>query len=285
MSEAKPFTIIHKDPSIIVVNKASGIAVTGERWDMDAPRLDLLLRQELAASPDKNQPLIPSPQSPIPDSPEPELFTVHRIDKDTSGLVIFARDRETHKRLSAAFENRAAEKTYIAVVHGRPSWPGGSVSCELPLIPDGNKKHLTVVDKYRGKRSLTAFTLLFSAGNYSVVEARPETGRTHQIRVHLSCLGHPIVCDPLYGKHSRSGSEKGVCLSSFKRNWRGDAATERPLLARLGLHALRLAIDETRFEAPLSRDMAALIKQMEKCGAAASLSTGGEILEGQRCQS
>jgi len=258
MSEAKPFTIIYKDSSIIVVNKASGIAVTGERWDVDAPRLDLLLRQELAASPEtaahpnKNQSLVP------------ELFTVHRIDKETSGLVIFARDSETHKRLSAAFENRAVEKTYIAVVHGRPSWPGGSASCDLPLIPDGNKKHLTVVDKFRGKQSLTAFTLLLSAGNFSVVEARPETGRTHQIRVHLSCLGHPVVCDPLYGKHSRSGSEKGVYLSSFKRDWRGDALEERPLLARLGLHALRLAIDETRFEAPLSRDMAALLKQMEK---------------------
>ena len=260
MTGPNPFTIIHKDNSIIVVNKASGIAVTGERWDSDAPRLDLLLRQELAAS------MAEGRGSPSGENPEPELFTVHRIDKDTSGLVIFARDRETHKRLSAAFENRAAEKTYIAVVHGRPSWPGGGASCDLPLIPDGNKKHLTIVDKYRGKRSLTAFTLLFSAGNYSVVEARPETGRTHQIRVHLSCMGHPIVCDPLYGKHSRSGAEKGVCLSAFKRDWHGDPAEERPLLARLGLHALRLAIDDTRFEAPLPKDMAALLKQMEKCG-------------------
>lgn len=257
MIKTKPFSIIYKDSSVIVVNKASGIAVTGERWDSDAPRLDLLLKQELASNFDVSN-FEASENS-------ADLFTVHRIDKDTSGLVIFARDGETHKRLSDAFENRAVEKNYIAVVHGRPSWPGGKAFCDLPLLPDGNKKHLSVVDKYRGKPSRTAFLLVLSAGNYSVVEARPETGRTHQIRVHLSCLGHPVVCDPLYGKHSRGGAEKGVFLSSFKHNWQGDALSERPLLARLGLHALRLVIDEKEFEAPLHKDMESLIKQMKKC--------------------
>ena len=250
MAGIKPFTIIHEDDSIIAVNKASGISVAGERWDEDAPRLDFLLKQELTLQEKTNG--------------EPALFTVHRIDKDTSGLVIFAKDRETHKSLSTAFEFRRAEKTYIAVIHGRPFWPDGKTKCDLPLIPDGNKKHLTIIDKYRGKPSHTEFTLLLSAGNYSVVEAWPETGRTHQIRVHLSGLGHPIVCDPLYGKHSRSGSEKGVYLSSIKRDWRGDAFEEQPLLGRLGLHAARLAVNEMVFEAPFHKDMAALIKQMEK---------------------
>jgi RluA family pseudouridine synthase len=266
MAKPKPFTIIYKDDCIIAVNKASGIAVMGERWDEGAPRLDLLIKQELEKEKD------------------PPLFTVHRIDKDTSGLVIFARDRETHKALSAAFEDRRVEKTYTAVIHGRPFWPGGKTSCDLPLVPDGNKKHLTVIDKYQGKPSQTEFTLILSAGNYSVVEARPTTGRTHQIRVHLSALGHPIVCDPLYGKHVRSGTKEGVFLSSFKQDWRGDALEERPLLDRLGLHALRLVLDwpghkfscggpsgadasgSFVLEAPLPRDMAALVKQMEKSG-------------------
>jgi RluA family pseudouridine synthase len=194
---------------------------------------------------------------------------VHRIDKDTSGLVVFAKTREAHKALSLAFENRQAEKTYIAVIHGRPVWPDGKTFCELPLVPDGNKKHLTIIDKFRGKASRTAFTLLFSAGNYSAAEARPETGRTHQIRVHLSALGCPVVCDSLYGKNARSGNEKGVCLSSFKRNWLGNTDEERPLLDRLGLHASRIVFNSLPYrgltlEAPLARDMAALIKQMEK---------------------
>jgi len=251
MAKIKPFTIIYEDDAIMAVNKASGIAVKGDRWDEDIPRLDLLLKQELAARQEKTG---------------QELFTVHRIDKDTSGLVIFAKDQKTHKELSAAFESRQAEKTYVAVIHGRPAWPGSKANCDLPLVPDGSKKHLTIIDKYRGKPSFTAFSLILSAGNYSVVEAHPETGRTHQIRVHLSAMGYPIVCDPLYGKaasgRARSGTEKGVYLSSFKKDWRGNAFEERPLLDRLGLHASGLVINGTKFEAPLPKDLAALIKQL-----------------------
>lgn len=248
-----PFTIIYEDRRITAVNKASGISTAGERWDREAARLDRLLAED-------------------PRGASGKLFTVHRIDKETSGLVVFARDSAAHKTLSLAFENRAVQKTYTAVVHGRPSWPGGKTSCDLPLVPDGNKQHMTIIDKYRGRASRTFFTLLFSAGNYSVVEASPVTGRTHQIRVHLAALGHPVACDPLYGKNSRG--EKGIFLSSFKRGWRGDAFEERPLLARLGLHAGKLLLPEGfaperggLLEAPLPRDMAALIRQMEKCAA------------------
>ncbi|MDR2553499.1 MAG: RNA pseudouridine synthase [Treponema sp.] len=265
-----PFTVIYEDSRLIAVNKASGIAAGGERWDPGAPRLDRLILQNSA-------------DPALPDSPRAQapLFTVHRIDKETSGLVIFARDKANQRLLAAAFEKRRVEKTYTAVIHGRPSWPGGETFCDLPLVPEGNKKHMTIVDRYRGKPSLTRFTLILSRGNYSVVEARPETGRTHQIRVHLAALGHSIVCDPLYGKNSRGGGDGGVYLSSFKRNWRGDALEERPLLSRLGLHAARLVLPPGSFgaekedgnggadpplilEAPLPRDMAALFRQMER---------------------
>jgi RluA family pseudouridine synthase len=271
MKQQAFFSIVYEDENLIAVNKASGISVGGERWEESAQRLDRLLAGQAS-----------------------KLYTVHRIDKETSGLVVFAKNAEIHKKLSAAFESRRVEKTYTAVIHGRPAWPGGRTGCSLPLLPDGNKKHLTIIDRYRGKPSQTDFNLLLSAGNYSVVEARPATGRTHQIRVHLAALGHPVVCDPLYGKNSRGG--EGVYLSSFKRNWRGDALEEKPLLQRLGLHAAKLVLpvrtavhaaphagvtgtaqDKTSgaccneaelcLEAPLSRDMAALIKQMEKCGA------------------
>jgi RluA family pseudouridine synthase len=271
MKQQALFSIVYEDENLIAVNKVSGISVGGERWEESALRLDRLLAERA-----------------------PKLYTVHRIDKETSGLVVFAKNAETHKKLSAAFESRRVEKTYTAVIHGRPAWPGGRTECSFPLLPDGNKKHLTIIDRYRGKPSRTDFSLLLSAGNYSVVEARPATGRTHQIRVHLAVLGHPVVCDPLYGKNSRG--KEGIYLSSFKRNWRGDALEEKPLLQRLGLHAAKLVLpgpahpapragvtgtarDETDgasyagdaccnetplcLEAPLSRDMAALIKQME----------------------
>jgi 23S rRNA pseudouridine1911/1915/1917 synthase len=243
--------MVYEDDRLMAVNKPAGIAVGADRWDDSRERLDRMLEamlRERKTPPGTNR-----------------VFIVHRIDRDTSGLVVFAKDEAAHRFLSDAFERRRVKKRYLAVVQGRPVWQ--ETGCDLPLVPDGNKRHLTIIDRYRGKKSLTRFRLLGSAGNYSVLEAAPETGRTHQIRVHLASLGHSVVCDPLYG------SPKPVLLSSFKRNWRGDPLEEKPLLARLGLHAAELDLPDYRppdapgglnLKAPLPRDMAALIKQMEK---------------------
>ena len=239
MKRTAPFVISYEDDDIVAVNKASGISVGGDRWDVSAERLDRVLAAHLKRE---------------------KLFIVHRIDRDTSGLVVFAKNEESHRKLSMAFESREIKKRYIAVVHGRPLWK--ETVCDLPLVPDGNKKHLTIIDKYQGKKSLTRFRLLGSAGNYSIVEAVPETGRTHQIRVHLASLGHSIVCDEFYGHI------KPVFLSAIKSSWKGDRKGERPLLSRLGLHAAELILgDILVLKASLSRDMAALVKQMEKCSA------------------
>jgi len=242
------FSLVYEDENIVVLNKNSGIAVSPDRWDPSREQLDKLAAEYLGVQ---------------------RVYTVHRIDRDTSGLVVFAKNSGTHKALSLAFEDRQIKKRYIAAVHGRPPWK--ETVCDLPLVPNGNKQHLTIIDKYRGKKSLTAFRLLGSAGNYSILEALPETGRTHQIRVHLSSLGHTVVCDELYG------SVKPVLLSSIKRSWRGDPLEERPLLSRLGLHAAELFLPDykgndkgeageagLRLKAPLPRDMTALIRQMEK---------------------
>jgi RluA family pseudouridine synthase len=237
------FAVVYEDERLIGVNKASGIAVGADRWDPEAERLDTLLGG-----------LYNGP-----------VYTAHRLDRDTSGIIVFARDAETHRLLSRAFEGRQAEKTYYAVVHGRPGWT--ETDCALSLVPDGDKQHRTVIDQFHGKKSLTRFRLIACAGSFSVVEARPATGRAHQIRVHLASLGHPVVCDPLYGARN---SPKPVRLSAFKKGWRGDPPAEKPLLDRLGLHAARLTLpypgpeDRLVLEAPLPRDMAALIRQLEK---------------------
>ena len=241
MKKQPLYTVIFQNERIIAVNKTSGITVGGERWDDSAQRLDKIIKQDFGFA---------------------KLFTVHRIDRDTSGLVVFALDAQTHKQLSGAFEKRQVDKRYITIVHGRPAW--NETVCDLALVPDGNKRHMTIIDKYQGKESLTRFVLLGSAGNYSVLEALPKTGRIHQIRVHAAALGFPVVCDPLYGK------ETPVLLSSFKRGWRGDPMNEKPLLSRLGLHALELSLPKDicdfTLKAPLPRDMSGLLQQMEKQG-------------------
>jgi len=239
------FSLVYEDENIAAVDKSSGIAVSPDRWDLSRERLDKLVEESLALQ---------------------KIYTVHRIDRETSGLVVFAKNSEAHKTLSMAFENRQIKKRYIAVVCGRPSWK--ETACDLALVPNGNKKHHTIIDRFRGKNALTTFRLLGSAGNYSVLEALPETGRIHQIRVHLAAIGHPVVCDELYG------NAKPVLLSAIKRSWRGDPLDERPLLSRLGLHAAELFIPDyagkdaeatgIALKAPLPRDMSALIRQMEK---------------------
>jgi len=236
MKTIAPYSVIYQDEKIIAVNKTSGISIGGDRWDESKERLDKLIEKDLKIS---------------------KIYTVHRIDKDTSGLVVFAKDKDSHRSLSMAFEDRKVLKKYIVIVHGRPSWK--ETTCNLALVPNGNKKHMTIIDKFRGKESITNFKCILSAGNYSVLEANPQTGRIHQIRVHATAIGHSVVCDDLYGKSNP------IKLSSFKKAWRGDPHEERPLLSRLGLHALELTLpDKNLLTAPLPKDMSSLIKQLEK---------------------
>jgi len=261
MKTPAPYTIVHEDNELIVVNKISGIAVLADRWDDSRERLDEILNSTYAAEIAAGNP----PRLPFPH----RVFIIHRIDRDTSGLVAFAKTASVHARLSRAFESRSVEKSYLAIILGRPSWQ--EESCELPLRPDGDREHRTIIDKGRGKPSLTRFCLIGSVDGLSLLEARPQSGRTHQIRIHLAAMGYPIACDPLYG------NTRGVRLSEFKKSWRGDPYSERALLERLGLHAWKLSIPSAddgepgeesssmqHFTADPPKDMAALIKQREK---------------------
>lgn len=234
------YSVIFEDENFIVLNKRSGLLIAADRYNPDAPRLDLLAKEEFG-----------------------RLFAVHRIDKDTSGLIIYARTEEAQRNLSMQFENRQVHKTYHALVYGHPLWQ--QLQVNLPLKPDGDARHRTVVDKRYGKSSVTDFRLIGNCGNFSWIEAKPLTGRTHQIRVHLAANGLSIVCDPLY-----SGNQKPLRLSEIKRNWRGDNEEERPLLSRLALHAYKIEIahpvtgELMTFTAPYPKDMEATRKQLSK---------------------
>jgi 23S rRNA pseudouridine955/2504/2580 synthase/23S rRNA pseudouridine1911/1915/1917 synthase len=190
------------------------------------------------------------------------IFTVHRLDRGTSGVILFAKTESAHKHLSIAFEQRSVEKVYTGIVQGSLSQPQGSIDAALMEHPV--KKGTMVVNK-KGKTALTDYEVKEDLGLYSLVQFLIHTGRTHQIRVHMQSLGHPIVCDELYG------DPRPVLISSFKKNFRlsRDEEEERPILSRLALHAQLLHFQDEHgafhtFEAPMPRDMRAMLQQLRK---------------------
>ena len=193
-----------------------------------------------------------------------EIFTVHRLDKDTSGIVVFAKNEITHKQLSQLFEGRVVEKYYLGLVIGKLAEPSGSI--DIPIMEHPVTKGVMVTNK-KGKPSQTDYQVLESFRYFSWLQFQIHTGRTHQIRVHMKHLGHPIVCDETYG------DGKPVLLSSLKKkfNLSKKEEEERPLLARLALHSYRLkfTLHEKEFdlEAPLPKDLKACLQQLRKTSA------------------
>jgi 23S rRNA pseudouridine955/2504/2580 synthase/23S rRNA pseudouridine1911/1915/1917 synthase len=190
------------------------------------------------------------------------IFTVHRIDRDTSGLIVFAKNEAAHKHLSQQFEARQTIKIYTGLVTG--SLPGQSGSIDSP-IAEHPALNGTMIIHRKGKESLTDYEVLQDFGIYSYVQFQIHTGRTHQIRVHMKELGHPVVCDLLYG------DGKPVMISALKKkyNLSKNELEERPILGRLALHAFRLSFTDidgsiVELEAPLHKDMRATLQQLEK---------------------
>lgn len=126
----------------------------------------------------------------------PEALTVHRLDMETSGVLVMARNREAHRALSIAFERRETDKLYVAVLTGVLAQQSGSV--DLPLIADWPNRPLQKVDFEEGKPSLTHYRVIAREEGRSRVELAPVTGRSHQLRVHMLSIGHPILGDALY---------------------------------------------------------------------------------------
>ena len=239
VAPGRTLEVLHSDEAILVVSKPSGVPSVHDAMQPEQDVQTLLSAQF------------------------GELWVVHRLDKETSGVLVLARSAEAHARLSEQFETREVEKVYHALVRGEPRWDERVI--DAPLLPNGDRRHRTVVDAEDGKPSVTRVRVVRRFKGLSLVEARPETGRTHQIRVHLASIGSPIVCDPLYG------DGKPLLLSQFKRAYRPTAGQdERPLLGRLGLHASSIEFAHpatgarVRFEAPYAKDFGASLNQMGK---------------------
>ncbi|MGV3527591.1 MAG: RluA family pseudouridine synthase [Flavisolibacter sp.] len=191
-----------------------------------------------------------------------EIFTVHRLDKDTSGLIVFARNAAMHKHLSEQFESRATLKVYNGLVLGKPASPEGVIN--EPIAEHPVKKGMMTVHR-KGKESITRYKVLEHYRWHSWMEFIILTGRTHQIRVHMKHSGHPIACDELYG------DGKALFLSQLKNNYHLSKKedSERPLLQRLALHAAQLHFtgaggEPWKLEAPLPKDLRAIVNQLRK---------------------
>jgi 23S rRNA pseudouridine1911/1915/1917 synthase len=182
------------------------------------------------------------------------LFLVHRLDVGTSGVVLLAKTRDAHRALSRAFQERRAAKTYRALVWGHPVPARGALDAPLVRDPKDGRKMRTSGE---GKRAVTGYATLRRFVGVADLELFPETGRTHQIRVHLAARGHPIVGDDLYGGARRW---RGVRLAGLREAL---AQVSRPLL-----HAARIAIPAMGIDvsAPLPEDYRSLLGRLSEPG-------------------
>jgi 23S rRNA pseudouridine1911/1915/1917 synthase len=232
------YDIIFENDDFVAVNKPSGLLTIPDREQTEKSLKEYLI--------DKYK----------------NIYVVHRLDKDTSGLVVFAKNETTHKYLCKIFEERKVEKFYLGIVIGEPQEKTGVI--DAPITDHLTKKGTMTVHR-SGKESQTGYEVLDANPNFSLVSFQLFTGRTHQIRVHTKEIGHPLACDPLYG------DGKSIFLSAVKKNYKLSKHDdeERAFINRLALHSYKLNFEDEHgakmelcAEAP--KEFRALMQQLKK---------------------
>jgi 23S rRNA pseudouridine955/2504/2580 synthase/23S rRNA pseudouridine1911/1915/1917 synthase len=231
--------IIFEDEHLLIANKPSGIAAIPER--NGAREKSFLGQLEKSCG---------------------QLFVVHRIDKQTSGAICFAKNESTHRALNILFETRAVTKEYLAVVKGKMLQTEGIINepiAENPARPGTMKIYA------KGKEALTTYEVEENFRHAALLRVKIHTGRMHQIRVHLKSIGYPLLIDEIYA------DTKTFFISSVIRNYkRNEEHEERPTMSRLTLHAASLGFEhpvtqqKLQLEAPLPKDFETLLKLLRK---------------------
>lgn len=225
-----PLTIVFEDDHLLVVDKPAGLVVHPAAGNIDGTLVNALLHHCAGRL------------SGIGGVARPGI--VHRIDKDTSGLLVVAKTDPAHERLAAQFARHSIHRLYKAIVAGVPTRGGGTVDAALARS-SANRQKMAIVEEGRGKRAVTHWRLVQPLRAAAMVECRLETGRTHQVRVHMASLGHPLLGDPVYG---RTRPEHREVLKTLG-------------FARQALHAAELAFvhpvssENLTFKSPLPSDI------------------------------
>jgi 23S rRNA pseudouridine1911/1915/1917 synthase len=265
-------SILYEDDDLLVIDKPAGLLVIPDRWDPSKPTVVKLARAYRQAH---------AVASGGAASEASRIWVVHRLDRDTSGVLILAKSASAHAGLSRQFEQGKVQKTYLALVGSQGIRAAGVI--RLPIGPHPHRPGMMTIRRRQGKSAITHYSIVERFHGYTLLNVRPQTGRSHQIRVHLEAIGHPLAIDPLYG------SGQPLLLSALKPSYRPKVGEdERPLMARLTLHAQRLELvhpahgEPLKWEAPLPKDFAAVLRNLRRYRSlpgeppAPPLASGGE---------
>jgi RluA family pseudouridine synthase len=255
--------VVYEDADLLAISKPAGLLVAPDRWDKSRENLMGLLDAAIRAG-----------MAWTRESGIRYLANVHRLDFETTGVLLLAKNREALTKVARQFGRREVGKTYVALAWGRPAQP--QMTIDLKISPHPRFPGLAAIDKRHGKPATTLLTLVESFRNCSLVRLQLLTGRPHQARVHLHAIGCPLVADRDYGRGDP------LLLSQIKPHYRMKDKGERPLMGRTALHAERLEVTQPTtglpavIEAPWPKDFVVAVKYLRMFAPARGAAAGNQ---------